>query len=160
MSHETTPLVSPTAQPPRTHFLRFERLVFLGGAAAVGAGAGFTAAVAMGRQDMWTQLLGGAPLLAGALCLACATFVEARKRRMLSCSIIAAVHGATLILWPLFLPLHATLYWLAPGAAMLSVILVASCWNGPASAIYRAAAQAMLVAALASYQGLLIALGA
>jgi hypothetical protein len=113
----------------------------------------------MGRQDMWAQLLGGAPVLALALCLACATFVEARRQQMPACSAVAAAHGVSLIVWPLFIPLHVAIYWLAPATAMLSVLLLASCWRGSSGAIYRAAAQAMMVAGLGAYQGVLMSLG-
>jgi|GEM_PF-3259066 len=161
MAYETiSPLDHATgaARPLRKSFLRSERLVFLIGAAGFGGLAGFIMAVAMGRQDMWTQLLAGAPVLALALLLACATFVEAQKREAHGCGVMAAVHGVSLIAWPLFIPLTA-LYWVAPASALGSVFLLASCWNGSSAAIYRAAAQTTLVAALAAYQGVLIVLG-
>jgi hypothetical protein len=159
MSYET--LLPPNGAPsaPRTHFHGFERFAFLLGAVGAGGVSGFIAAVAVGRQDLWTQLLGGAPVLALALCLACATFVEARRCALTGCSIMAGSHGVALIAWPLFIPLHPTVYWIAPAAAMTSVLLLASCWSGSPGAIYRSAAQAMLVAALAAYQGVLIVLG-
>ena len=159
MSYET--LLPTDSAPPaaRTHFHGFERFVFLLGAVGAGGVSGFVAAVAAGRQDMWTQLLGGAPVLALALCLACATFVEARRCEMTGCSIMAGSHGVALIAWPAFIPLHPSVYWIAPAAAMTSVLLLASCWSGSSGAIYRSAAQAMLVAALAAYQGVLIILG-
>lgn len=139
--------------------MRSERLVFLVGAAALGGLAGFTMAVALGRQDMWTQLLAAAPVLATALLLGCATFVEAQRRGAHGCGAMAAFHGVSLIAWPLFIPLSASLFWIAPAAAIGSVLLLASCWNGSPGAIYRSAAQATLVAALAGYQGVLIVLG-
>ncbi|HYD86701.1 MAG TPA: hypothetical protein VEA80_04440 [Vitreimonas sp.] len=161
MAHETIlPLqrVEPPARPPRANFLRSERLVFLVGAAGLGGLIGFVMAVAMGRQDMWSQLLAGAPVLALALLLACATFVEAQRRAAYGCSVMAAAHGMSLIAWPLFIPLPAA-FWVAPALALGSVALLASCWNGSSSVIYRAGAQASLVAALAAYQGVLIVLG-
>lgn len=143
----------------RSHFLRSERLIFLLGAAGFGGAAGFFMAVAMGRQDMWTQFLAGAPVLALALYFASATYAEAQQRGARGCGVMAAIHGGALLAWPLFIPLQGSLYWAAPVTALASVFLLASCWRGSPDAIYRSAAQTALVAALAAYQGVLIVLG-
>lgn len=147
-------------KPLRTHFLRFERLVVLVGASGLGAGAGFVTAVALGRQDMWTQLMVAAPVLALALYFASATFAEAQQRKAYGCGVMAACHGISLIAWPLFVPLQGMSFFMAPAAALLTVLALASCWNGSPAAIYRAALQALLVAALAAYQGALVLLTA
>lgn len=145
-------------QAPRTDFLRGERLVFLSGATAFGAAAGFFFAVAMGRQELATQWLAGAPVLALAFLLASNTLIEAVKRRAYGCSVMAFVHTATLLAWPASMLIPGAQFWMAPVAALSSVLLLASCWTGSSSAIYRAAGQASLVAALAAYQGVLVIL--
>jgi hypothetical protein len=142
----------------RREFLRSERLVFLAGAAAFGAMAGFVAAVAMGRQDISMQWLASTPVLALALLLAVSTLTEAVKTRAYGCSAMAFAHVATLVAWPVLLLFPQAQFWMAPAAALTSVLLLASCWTGSPSAIYRAAGQAALVAALAGYQGLLAVL--
>ena len=128
-------------------------------AAAAGGAAGFVAALAMGRQDFWSQFLAAGPVLAAALWLTCATYVEARRRGARGCRAMAACHAASLILWPLFMTLHPAVFALAPLAAMGSVLLLASCWTGATRTIYRTAGQAALVAALAGHQGALALLG-
>jgi hypothetical protein len=161
MSYEAAPSLEHALpqRPLRTHFLRYERLVFLFGAMAMGGLAGFIAAVAVGRQDFWTPFLVGAPILALALCLTCATYVEARRSGAFNCSIMAACNAGALILWPVFVTLPPAAYALAPLTVLLSALLLASCWNGSPSAIYRAGAQTVLVAALAAHQGALLVLG-
>jgi hypothetical protein len=139
----------------RRDFLRSERLVFLVGAAAFGSVAGFVLAVSMGRQDLSTQWLASAPVLALAFLLASNTLVEAVKSRAYGCSSVAFAHAATLVAWPFTLMMPGAQFWMAPVAALTTVLLLASCWNGSPTAIYRAAGQTALVAALAGYQGVL-----
>lgn len=147
------------ARTARTDFSRHERLVFLTGATAFGAAAGFFLAVVMGRQDISTQWLAGAPVLALAFLLASTTLAEAVKRRAYGCGAMASIHAATLLAWPVSLMIPGAQFWMAPAAALTSVLLLASCWTGSSHAIYRAAGQASLVAALAAYQGLLFIVG-
>jgi hypothetical protein len=160
LDHAPPPLTCPAPQRSlRTDFLRHERLVFLFGAMAVGVAAGFIAAVAVGRRDFWAPFLTGAPILALALCLTLATYVEARRCGAHRCSIMAVCNAGALILWPVFVALPPAAYVLAPLVALLSATLLASCWNGSTGAIYRAGAQTILVAALASHQGTMLILG-
>ncbi len=158
MSYDTA---TPIHAPPelRRTFLRHERFVFLFGAMGVGGLAGFIAAVAVGRQDFWTHFLVGAPILGLALCLTIATYVEARRRGAVDCSVMAACNAGALILWPVFLTLPPAAYMLAPLITLLSALLLASCWTGTPGAIYRAGAQIVLVSALAAHQGALIVIG-
>ena len=160
MSYDTAPPASaPPQRPLRTDFLHYERFVFMLGAMGVGGLAGFITALAVGRQDFWTHFLTGAPVLALALCLTIATYVEARRRGAFECSVMAACNAAALILWPVFLTLPPIAYMLAPLTTLLSALLLASCWTGTPGAIYRAGAQTVLVSALAAHQGALIVLG-
>lgn len=160
MSYETIDAFERTgkAQTLRSDFSRPERLVFLAGATAFGAAAGFFFAVVMGRQDISMQWLAGAPVLALAFLLASNTLIEAVKRRAYGCSVMAFVHAATLLAWPASMIIPGAQFWMAPAVALTSVLLLASCWTGSPSAIYRAAGQASLVAALAAYQGVLVIL--
>jgi hypothetical protein len=150
---------APAQRPLRKDFLRYERLVFLVGAMAVGAVAGFVAAVMVGHRDFWAPFLTGAPILALALCLTLATYVEARRTGALRCRIMAACNAGALILWPVFVTLPPPAYALAPLIALSSALLLVSCWNGSSAAIYRAGAQTVLVAALATHQGAMLVLG-
>lgn len=156
MTYQTIDSFAPSVRSEvRKDFLRSERMVFLVGAAAFGAVAGFTLAVAMGRQDISVQWLASAPVLALALLLATNTLVEAVKSRAYGCSTMALAHAATLVAWPFTLLMTGAQFWMAPVAALTTVLLLASCWNGSSSAIYRSAGQAALVAMLAGYQGVL-----
>jgi hypothetical protein len=160
MSYDTAPPASaPPQRPLRTDFLHYERFVFIFGAMGVGGLVGFITALAVGRQDFWTHFLTGAPVLALALCLTIATYVEARRRGAFECSIMAACNAGALILWPVFLTLPPIAYMLAPLTTLLSGLLLASCWTGTPGAIYRAGAQTVLVSALAAHQGAVIVIG-
>jgi hypothetical protein len=58
----------------------------------------------------------------------------------------------------LLVPLSEATYWIAPAAAVLSLVLFASCWGGGSRAVYRMTLQGALVAALAGHQGALLIL--
>lgn len=148
--------------PQRRAFLRSERLVVLIGAAALGALLGFAAAIATGRQDIWVMALAALPALAIAAYLTIQTLSEAFAARAWGCATAAIAHIAALMAWPAIVIFAAgapELYWLAPGLALAALVLLASCWEGPARTIYRTSAQALLVAAVAGQQGVTVLLG-
>ena len=155
------------AKPPavtedRRDFRRLERIVILTGGASVGAAAGFGAAIALGRMALWEVLLTAAPLMVAALYLVARTLQEGMGRNAIGCTTAAIMHAGALLLWPmtaLFAPLSGAAFWIAPVAAMATLVLFASCWSGPPRAIYRLGGQAMIVAALAAHQGVLLTLG-
>lgn len=151
-----------TAVATRSDFRRLERLVILTGGASVGAAAGFLAAIALGRMELWTVLLTAAPLLVAALYLVARTLQEGMVRHAHGCTTAAILHAAALLAWPataLFAPLSEAAFWMAPMAALSTLVLFASCWTGSARAIYRLGGQAAIVAALAVHQGILLTLG-
>jgi hypothetical protein len=157
MAYESSASVAPT----REHFLRSERIVLLIGAVAFGAIAGFAMAVATGRSDLGAIILSAAPPLALALYLTGETLVDALRRDARGCATAAAMHCAALLAWPmtsLLVPLSEATYWIAPAAAVLSLVLFASCWGGGSRAVYRMTLQGALVAALAGHQGALLIL--
>jgi len=143
----------------RKDFLQSERMIFLVGAGAFGAGLGFAAAVMMGRQDLLTQMLASVPLLALALLLAGQTFVQGTRNQAFGCVAMATLHGGALVFWPVLVAMQNPLYWGAPVAAIVTVALLTSCWKGSPAAIYRSAGQMTLVTTLATYQGVLAILG-
>lgn len=146
----------------RDDFRRLERLVILTGGASAGAAAGFMAAIAFGPLDLRIVLLGAAPMVALALYLVARTLEEGMRRHAVGCTTAAIMHAAALLAWPmtsLFAPLSAMSFWIAPIAALSTLVLFASCWTGPSRAIYRLGGQAAIVAALAVHQGMLLTLG-
>lgn len=146
----------------RADFRRLERLIVLTGGASVGAGAGFITAVALGRMELWSVVLIAAPLMVAALFLVARTLQEGMTRNAMGCTTAAILHAAALLAWPmtaLFAPLSGAAFWIAPVAALATLVLFASCWTGPSRAIYRMGGQAALVAALAVHQGILLTLG-
>lgn len=143
----------------RDHFLRSERLVLLIGAVAFGGLAGFVATVMAGRMPMSAVVLTGAAVLTFSLYLTSLTLVDALRRDARGCATASGLLGAALLAWPmtsLLSPLGAAIYWIAPLAAVSSLVLFASCWGGSARAVYRMTAQSALVAALATHQSVLL----
>ncbi|HVK80571.1 MAG TPA: hypothetical protein VM915_08150 [Verrucomicrobiae bacterium] len=143
----------------RDHFLRSERLVLLIGAVAIGSLVGFAATIMTGRTDTWVVIGTAAIAITFALYLTSLTLVDALRRDARGCAIAASLLGASLLAWPmtsLLMPLSAAIYWIAPAAAISSLVLFASCWGGSARAVYRTTAQGALVAALAAHQGALL----
>lgn len=152
----------PAAVDARADFRRLERLIVVTGGASVGAGAGFIIAVALGRMELWSVVLIAAPLMVAALYLVARTLQEGMTRDAMGCTTAAILHAAALLAWPmtaLFAPLSGAAFWIAPVAALATLVLFASCWTGPSRAIYRMGGQAALVAALAVHQGILLTLG-
>ncbi|WP_167755734.1 hypothetical protein [Vitreimonas flagellata] len=144
---------------PRDYFLRSERLVLLTGAVAIGALMGFAATIMTGRTDPWVVIATAAVAITFALYLTSLTLVDALRRDARGCAIAAGLHCAALLSWPmtsLLVPLSEAIYWIAPVAALSSLVLFASCWGGSARAVYRMTAQGALVAALAAHQGALL----
>ncbi len=148
---------------PRTDFRRPERIVVLGGALALGAMAGFMAAMIFGPLNLWAVAAVAAPVLILALHLTSRTLEESFRRRAFGCAAAASLHGAALLAWPftgLMMPLAPGAFWLAPLLAIATLMLSASCWGGPPRTVYRLGAQGVLVAALAAHQGAILIMGA
>lgn len=137
-------------------FRRDERLAVLLGGASIGVMAGVGAALAFGRTDWWVSVL-AVPLFAFALYFAVATFRDALERRAIGCAVAASLVAASLLAWPvtaLLYPIPAPEFWIAPLAALASMVLLASCWSGTQTAVYRLGGQAMFVAMLVGFMGL------
>ena len=142
-------------------FHRFERLIFLLGASAVGAAIGFFAAMAFGRLDLWMIVAAAAPFAVLALHLTSEMLREGLSRKAYGCSAAAMLHVGALITWPavaMFAPLSPLNFWIAPAVAMTALVMLASCWQGPAGGVFRLSALGLIVAALAANQGTMIIL--
>jgi hypothetical protein len=143
-------------------FTHVERVTMMAGGAAAGAVGGVFLAIAIGQLNLWTVLVMSAGVLALGLHLGNCTLKEAWSRGALGCAAVAIAHMYTLLAWPiisLYAPASASMAFVAPAAGLLTLGLLASCWRGQPRAIYRLSGQAALVAALGSYQGLLLAIG-
>lgn len=152
-----------TTERPRTDFHRPERLAVLAGSLALGSLAGFALAMTFGALSLWAILALAAPVLALALHLTAQTLREAFTRDAYGCAAAAVMHSAALLAWPftgLLTPLAASSFWVAPVLAIGTLVLSASCWGGPPRAVYRLAAQGVLIAALAAQQGTIMVMGA
>ena len=146
----------------REDLRRIERLAILAGASALGALSGIVAALAVGRLDLWLVVLASTPLLVLALHLTAETLRDGLRRSAYGCSAAATMHGAALLAWPmttLFIPLGPLNFFIAPALALATLVLFASCWGGPARAVYRVAAQGAVVAAVAANQGVMVLMG-
>jgi hypothetical protein len=156
-------LTTPPSEASLVPWRRDERLVVLVGGAALGAMAGFVAALWSGRVEIWTLALIAAPVLALDLHLTSLTLADAFRRRAHGCAIACALHALAVLGWPmaaLAAALTAPAFWIAPALALTALVLFASCWRGESGALYRMGAQAALVAALMAQQGVFVALGA
>lgn len=145
---------------PRTHFVRSERLITVIGAAGFGGLTGLMIALAVGRHDVWSLFIGAALVLGVVLYPAAANWVDANARDSQGCKFAATLHLATLLSWPLVIPLGGAWGWLVPAMALSSLVLLASCWTGSSRAIYRISLQCILVGALAAHQSLNLLMGA
>lgn len=149
-----------TLPVPRTDFLRSERLITVIGACAFGAAIGFTVAVAVGRVDIWSIFLTAAVVLAIALYPAAANMADAGWSKSQGCKLAALLHMVALLAWPLSIQFAGSLYWLVPVTALSSLLLLASCWTGASSVVYRMGLQGVLIAALAAQQSMFVSVGA
>jgi hypothetical protein len=155
MAYNSTAFVNADTVAP-TDFRRDERLVILMGGAALGLLAGISAALTLGRVGAW-PLIAGAPLFAFALYLSVASVRDALERRAFGCAAAASMVVASMLAWPvaaLFFPMSALMFWTAPAAALGSMALLASCWGGAQSAVYRVCGQAAVICAATGYLGL------
>ena len=143
----------------RTEFRRLERLVILAGGVALGLCLGFTTAIGVGRPSLTALVVSGAVFVAFGLYLSSQTLRESLVRSAHGCAAATIANAAALLAWPLtglFAPVSAPVFWTAPVLAVSSLVLFASCWDGPPRAVYRLGLQGALVAGLASYQGALV----
>jgi len=143
----------------RSEFRRLERIVVLTGGVAIGGAIGFVTEIAIGRPSLAVLVVSGAVFIAVALYFCSQSLSESLVRRAHGCAAAAIIQASALLAWPLtglFAPVSAFAFWSAPLVAISSLVLFASCWEGPPRAIYRLALQGTLVAAFAAYQGALV----
>lgn len=153
MAYDAAMTATVADAPRREVFRRDERLIVLAGGVAVGLGAGVGVALALGRVGMWPLMI-GAPLFVFALYLACATTHDAISRRAFGCAMAAGLVVASLFAWPISAVFATSVpAWAGPAAAVASMALLASCWSGASSAVYRLSGQAAIVCAGAAYLG-------
>jgi len=141
---------------PREDFRRGERLVVLMGGAALGMLAALGGALALGRIGMWPIAV-GAPVFLLAVYFSVATLRDAIERRAFGCATAAGMVAFSLMAWPaaaLFFPLATLQFWIAPAAAMGSMVLLASCWGGSQGAVYRLSGEAAALFLVAGYLGI------
>lgn len=154
MAYEST--LTATLPTAVAELRRDERFAFLVGGAAFGIVAGLVAAFALGRVGWW-PLLVAAPVFVLAAYLAVATFHDAVERRAFGCSVAAALVVLSLLAWPLtaiVFPMSAGQFWLPPVAAIVSMVLLASCWSGAGRAVYRLSGEAASIFAIIGFLGL------
>ncbi len=137
-------------------FRRGERLVVLMGGAALGIIAGLGMALALGRTGPW-PLFVAAPVFLMAAYLAVATFHDAIERQALGCAIAAGLVAMSLLAWPavaLFYTISTFQFWIATAATLGSMVLLASCWSGAETAVYRLSGQAASLCLIIGYLGI------
>lgn len=137
-------------------FRRDERFAVLVGGASLGILAGIGAAFALGRTGSW-PLFAVAPIFLLAAYLAVATFRDAMDRRAIGCAFVAGLVALSLFAWPpfaLLFPMSAAPFWIAPGATLASMVLLASCWSGTQGAMYRLSGEAASICAIIGFLGL------
>ena len=137
-------------------FRRGERLVVLMGGAALGILAALAGALTLGRIGMW-PLAVGAPVYLLAVYFSIATLRDAIERRAFGCATAAGFVALSLMACPAAAILFSTAtlqFWIAPMAAIGSMVLLASCWSGPQSAVYRLSGEAAALCMAAGYLGI------
>jgi hypothetical protein len=136
-------------------FRRDERFAVLFGGAALGIALGFGVAMALGRSGTWA-MYAAAPVFLISAYLAVATLRDALDRRAIGCSIAAAMVALSLLAWPamaVLFPMSAPQFWIAPGAGMVSMVLLASCWSGTQGASYRLMGEAASLCLIVGFLG-------
>ncbi len=144
-------------------FDRRERIAVLVGGLAAGTLVGCGLAFALGHLRLPVVALIGAPVFVLALHLASFTLTEAMRERASGCALATILYGAALLAWPmaaLLVPLSPLNFWAAPVLAIAALVMFASCWQGPARAVYRLAAMGNLTAILAVHHGTMFVMGA
>jgi hypothetical protein len=158
MAYDGTAFVNTQAPAARakSDFRRDERLVVLMGGASLGILAGLGAALALGRTGA-CPLIVGAPIFLLALYFAMATVHDAIERKALGCAAAAGLVAASMLAWPataLLYPMSALAFWIAPAAALGSMVLLASCWSGAGRAVYRLSGEALCLCVIVGYAGI------
>jgi hypothetical protein len=141
---------------PREDFRRGERLVVLMGGAALGILAALGGALALGRIGMWPIAV-GAPVFVLAVYFSVATLRDAIERRAFGCATAAGLVAFSLMAWPaaaMFFSIETLQFWIAPMAALGSMVLLASCWSGAQGAVYRLSGEAAALCMVAGYIGI------
>jgi hypothetical protein len=137
-------------------FRRDERFAVLMGGAALGILAAFGGALALGRIGLWPIAV-GAPIFLLAVYFSIATFRDAIERKAFGCATAAALVAISLLAWPmsaLFFSMATLQFWIAPAAALASMVLLASCWTVSQGAVYRLSGEAMFLCAIVGYLGI------
>ena len=137
-------------------FSLIDRLVVLCGGLAAGGAAGSLTLIALGRPTGIDRIVVGSMLLMVALHL-CAQTVQASWARKATLSANTAImHAIALVVWPLvtlLAPARQSLQWVAPVLAIATLGVLAFGWSGRCRTVYRLSVEAMIVGALAAYQG-------
>jgi len=147
---------SAVVAPSSTAFSITDRVVIVCGGLALGAAAGLLTLIALGRPSGIDRLVFGAMLLMVALHLCAQTIQSSWARNATLSANTAIMHAVTLLTWPiLFLlaPAQASLAWVAPVLAVMTLTVLAFSWNGRGRVVYRLAMEAIIVGALTAYQG-------
>jgi hypothetical protein len=141
--------------PSITAFSITDRVVVICGGLAFGAAAGLLMLIALGRPSAIDRILFFSMLLMVALHLCAQTIQSSWARNATLCANTAIMHAVALLVWPLLFLLAPaqSLIWVAPVLAVLTLTVLAFSWNGRGRVVYRLAMEAVVVGALAAYQG-------
>jgi hypothetical protein len=152
---EADAVQAPPVAPSITAFSVTDRVVVICGGLAFGAAAGLLTLIALGRPSAIDRILFFSMLLMVALHLCAQTIQSSWARNATLCANTAIMHAVALLVWPiLFLLAPAqSLIWVAPVLAVLTLTVLAFSWNGRGRVVYRLAMEAVVVGALAAYQG-------
>jgi len=155
---EASPPAQPAAVVPPDAFSRFDQLIVLLGAAGLGALTGLFGALLLGRTTPWLAFLASTPFLITAFHFTVVTLCDASERKTRGCWAAAILSVAIVLTWAMagaVVPAGSALYFVAPGLALASLVMFASCWRGSSRAVYRVAGEGALLAVVAAHQGLL-----
>jgi hypothetical protein len=159
---ETEPVQTAAIGERSDDFRRFERLVVLGGASALGALMGFASAMALGNADILTMIALAAPVLVVALYLTSEMLRDGLERGRYGCAAASGMHAAALLAWPMtamLSPMSSTIFFIAPAMALTALAMLASCWEGSKAGVYRVGVMGMMIAGLAAQQATAMTLG-
>ena len=155
---EASPPAQSAAAVPSDAFSRLDQLIVVLGAAGLGAMAGLFGALLLGRTTPWLAFLASTPFLIIAFHFTVVTLCDASERKARGCWGAAIVSVAIVLAWAMagaFVPAGSALYFVAPGLALASLVMFATCWRGSSRAIYRIAGEGALLGVVAAHQGLL-----
>jgi len=141
--------------PAVTAFSIIDRLVVTCGGLAFGVATGLLTLIALGRPSGIDRIVFGSMLLMVALHLCAQTIQSSWARNATLCANTGIMHAIALVIWPILVLLAPgqSLVWVAPVLAVATLTVLAFSWNGRGRVVYRLAMEAIIVGALAAYQG-------